>query len=160
MKIEIPYEPQQQERPRYTSRGRFVKVYDPKKTANFKKAVRAYVTDYMLKHNMKRFETPISVTFVFYRGIQKSLSNVEKRRRINGIHPPEVKPDLSNYLKSMEDALNGVVWSDDAKIISEELIKLYSERPRIEILVEEWNVSTAEQIKQKMRNISDGMENV
>lgn len=65
MQITIPIEPQQQERPRYSSRGRFVRVYDPKNTKQFKQAVKAYISDYMLERNISRFEMPLVVTFIF-----------------------------------------------------------------------------------------------
>lgn len=139
MQITIPIEPQQQERPRYSSRGRFVRVYDPKNTKQFKRAVKTYISEYMLERNIRQFEAPLVVTLIFYRNVQKSLSKVEKLRRLDGIHPPDVKPDLSNYLKSVEDALNGVLWKDDSQIIGEHIIKLYSEQPRIEIAIEEWH---------------------
>jgi Holliday junction resolvase RusA-like endonuclease len=46
------------------------------------------------------------------------------------------RPDLSNVLKAVEDALNGVVWTDDALISQLVLRKVYSPRPRLEIEVE------------------------
>lgn len=64
MQITIPIEPQHQERPRYSGRGKFVRVYDPKNTKQFKQAVKAYISDYMLKRNISRFETSLVVTFV------------------------------------------------------------------------------------------------
>lgn len=147
MQITIPIEPQHQERPRYSGRGKFVRVYDPKNTKQFKQAVKAYISGYMIEHNISRFETPLVVTFVFYRNVQKSVSKVEKLRRLNGIHPPDVKPDLSNYLKSVEDAFNGVLWKDDSQIIGEHIIKLYSEQPRIEVVIEEWHEEHLKEFK-------------
>ena len=40
MKITFNIEPQQQERPRATGRGRFIRVYDPPKTAKFKRELK------------------------------------------------------------------------------------------------------------------------
>ena len=46
--------------------------------------------------------------------------------------------DLSNYVKAIEDGLNKIVWKDDSLIVHEETDKFYSENPRIEIEVEQW----------------------
>lgn len=51
-------------------------------------------------------------------------------------------PDIDNLQKSLLDALNGIVWDDDAKITHIEAWKFYSEKPRTEIEVNErtnWN---------------------
>ena len=48
-------------------------------------------------------------------------------------------PCNSNYLKSFEDGLNGVLWKDDALIIKGIIEKRYSENPHLEIEVTEWS---------------------
>lgn len=55
---------------------------------------------------------------------------------------PGVKPDLSNLIKNVEDACNGVLWRDDAQIVGygESTGKYYdwkTRKPRIEIEVEQ-----------------------
>ena len=60
-------------------------------------------------------------------------SKVGGRHGCSGTHRPIYKPDLSNYVKSAEDALNGVVWKDDQSIVTEHTGKWYSEHPRIEL---------------------------
>ncbi len=35
------------------------------------------------------------------------------------------KPDVDNLLKGLQDALNGVLWTDDAKIFSADIRKYY-----------------------------------
>ena len=50
---------------------------------------------------------------------------------------PIVKPDLDNYIKSTLDALNGVIWTDDATIVELNTSKWYADDPRIEIEVKE-----------------------
>lgn len=57
---------------------------------------------------------------------------------MSGKERPIVKPDLSNYVKAIEDGLNKIVWKDDSLIVHEETDKFYSENPRIEIEVEQW----------------------
>ena len=50
---------------------------------------------------------------------------------------PTIKPDISNVLKSIEDALNGLTYVDDKQIISVYAEKKYSQRPCVEIIVAE-----------------------
>ena len=130
MKLRFNIEPQQQERPRATGRGKFIRMYDPPKTAKFKKQLQALATE--MYHDAP-LEGEIYLKVAFYRKIQKSTSKKEHDRRVSGTHRPIVKPDLSNYLKAFEDALNGVLWKDDAMIVHEKIDKYYSDVPRIEV---------------------------
>lgn len=130
MKLIFNIEPQQQERPRATGRGRFIRMYDPPKTAKFKRELSQLATE--MYHDAP-LEGEIYLKVAFYRKIQKSISKKEHDRRTSGEHRPIVKADLSNYLKSFEDALNGVLWKDDAMIVHEEIDKYYSDKPRIEV---------------------------
>jgi Holliday junction resolvase RusA-like endonuclease len=50
---------------------------------------------------------------------------------------PTIKPDISNILKSIEDALNGLAYVDDKQIISVYAEKKYSLRPCVEVIVAE-----------------------
>lgn len=83
----------------------------------------------------ERLTGALQVELVFARKVQKSLSKKERALRLTGEHRPTVKPDLSNCLKAFEDALNGVLWKDDAMIVHEEIDKYYSDKPRIEVEV-------------------------
>lgn len=130
MELTFNIEPQQQERPRATGRGRFIRVYDPPKTAKFKRDLKQLATE--MYHDAP-LEGEIYLKVAFYRKIQKSISKKEHDRRASGKHRPIVKPDLSNYLKAFEDALNGVLWKDDAMIVHEEIDKYYSDNSRIEV---------------------------
>lgn len=84
-----------------------------------------------------KYEKAISVTIRFYRKVQKSISKKEHVRRTEGHVRPIVKPDLDNYIKSTLDALNGVIWTDDATIVELNTSKWYADDPRIEIEVKE-----------------------
>lgn len=132
MLITIPIAPVEQQRPRIRKGGRG--LYDPKKVRDFKKEVAEYIE----QQDFSKFEDKaLNVKIKFYRQVQKSLSKKERELRLTDVHRPIVKPDLDNYTKSILDALNGLVWDDDAKIVHLELDKYYSEQPRIEIEVHE-----------------------
>lgn len=135
IKFTFDIAPQTQLRPRASRRGRAIVVYDPPKVKNFKRRLHAMAKE---KFKGKPLDGPLEVTFVFYRPLQSSLSKAEKARRLAGEVPPVVKPDLSNYLKASEDALNGVLWVDDRVIVIERCFKRYSETPRIEVEVKRY----------------------
>lgn len=135
MELTFNIEPQQQERPRATGRGRFIRVYDPPKTAKFKQKMAKLAMVEM--QGKDKFDSAISVTIRFFRKVQKSISKKEHARRTQGHVRPIVKPDLDNYIKSTLDALNGVIWTDDATIVELNTSKWYADDPRIEIEVKE-----------------------
>ncbi|MDE1525067.1 RusA family crossover junction endodeoxyribonuclease [Ligilactobacillus salivarius] len=135
MELTFNIEPQQQERPRATGRGRFIRVYDPPKTAKFKRELKQLAVGQM--QGKDKFNSAISVTIRFFRKVQKSVSKKEHARRTQGHVRPIVKPDLDNYIKSTLDALNGVIWTDDATIVELNTSKWYADDPRIEIEVKE-----------------------
>ncbi|CDN28328.1 RusA family crossover junction endodeoxyribonuclease [Lactiplantibacillus plantarum] len=126
--------PVQQQRPRATRYGRSIRLYDPKAVKQFKQAV---AEEAMLTYRNQPLSGSLTVTLVFYRPVQQSLSKVEKQRRIDGKHLPVVKPDLDNYIKSFLDALHGIYWQDDALITDIVASKRYGRQPRIEIEVKE-----------------------
>ena len=49
---------------------------------------------------------------------------------------PSVKPDLDNYAKAILDALNGIVWLDDAQICSLQVVKSYNLKPTITVEID------------------------
>lgn len=67
-----------------------------------------------------------------YRPVPTSISNKKRELALAGRLFPTTKPDYSNYAK-MEDALNKIVWVDDAQVVSAVIHKRYSENPRLVI---------------------------
>ncbi|CDK35065.1 Phage Holliday junction resolvase [Ligilactobacillus salivarius cp400] len=110
-------------------------MYDPPKTAKFKRELKQLARLEM--QGKDKFDSAISVTIRFFRKVQKSISKKEHARRTQGHVRPIVKPDLDNYIKSTLDALNGVIWTDDATIVELNTSKWYADDPRIEIEVKE-----------------------
>lgn len=60
------------------------------------------------------YHSPVAICAKFLMPLPKSLSDLEKRRRL--ALPHTQKPDLKNLVAGLEDALNRVAWTDDAVI--------------------------------------------
>ncbi|WP_338087242.1 RusA family crossover junction endodeoxyribonuclease [Ligilactobacillus apodemi] len=130
----LDIEPVEQARPRAIRYGRSIRVYDPPKVSKYKKQLSQLAR---LQYNAEPLDGMLAVDIKFYRRVQKSLSKIERSRRLSGEHRPTVKPDLDNYIKSTLDALNGILWTDDACIVDLHAHKYYSDDPHIEITVKE-----------------------
>jgi len=48
---------------------------------------------------------------------------------------PAVKPDATKLLRALEDALNGVLWGDDSRIVVQRVRKVYGESEGADVLV-------------------------
>lgn len=131
VKFEFDIAPVEQARPRATRMSKGIRLYDPKKVAIFKRQLGMLAKQQMLDRGLDPFDGPLEVCMEFYRPVQASISQKERARRLSGAHRPTVKPDLSNYIKALEDALNGILWADDNLIISLEAKKYYAERPHL-----------------------------
>ena len=125
-------EPVPQLRPRVSSRGGYVRVYDPPKVKNFKNLLRSLATN---QYSRPPLIGPLSVSLTFYRPVQKSISKTEREQRLSNESKPVVKPDTDNYIKATLDALNGVLWHDDAQIVKITGEKRYGDHPRITVSV-------------------------
>ena len=68
--------------------------------------------------------------------IPKSFSKKDRAAAIEGRKRPITKPDWDNFGKIV-DSLNKIVWNDDSQVVDGRVIKLYSEKPELEITVEE-----------------------
>lgn len=125
-------EPVEQLRPRAARTRLGVRMYDPKRVNDFKKAV---AEEARLLYRDKPLNGPLKVVVRFYRPIQASSSKRQKALKASGDVLPATKPDLDNYIKSFLDALHGIYWADDNQICQIDARKFYGVKPRIEIEV-------------------------
>lgn len=49
---------------------------------------------------------------------------------------PAVKPDLTNIVKRVEDALTGIAWKDDCQVVETHASKMWGETDSVEVCVE------------------------
>jgi len=116
--LEVPGDPVAQARavPRISKRGKRWK-YDPVECRNWK--------DYIKVLARAALKKPFAREVPLYAEIKVYL-----RRPISSKRPyPSVRPDLTNYIKGIEDALSGLVYYDDGQIISMNISKLYINDP-------------------------------
>lgn len=127
--IVIPYNPVAKGRARQGRNHH----YTPYKTRNFEALVEQYGRQVMGKSE------PITgacrMHLYLYREIPASWSNTKKEKADSDMIFPTTKPDSSNILKAVEDALNGVVWKDDSQIVDHVVSKRYSKYPSLVIEV-------------------------
>ena len=83
-------------------------------------------------------EGAIEFALRIYRAIPKGMPKYKREAAKAGTLRPVTKPDVSNVLKGVEDALKGVWYKDDSQIVGFGVLgKWYDERPRIEIMMRE-----------------------
>ena len=132
--IIIPGTPTAKGRPRAMRMGKTgIRMYTQAKTADYEAACRTAAMVAM--EGRAPLEGPLFVTFILHMPIPASLS-LRKQVELNG-KPHVKKPDASNVLKAVEDALNGIVWHDDSQIACLSAQKVYSLEPRVEVRVSE-----------------------
>lgn len=134
IRLVINLEPLPQERPKFKRVGKFVRTYDPKKSSDYKKRVKAIV---LKQYQKKPINSPIKMTVRFYRSIQKNTLKRDLEGKLNGTILPAKRPDIDNCFKAVTDAMNGYVYTDDNLICEVHMFKFYSSEPRTEIEIEE-----------------------
>ncbi len=143
MKAEIVIEgqPVGKGRPKFARQGQFVKAYTPEKTADYEELVR---TIYRLKAKDEHFRTvyfqkdiPLRIHIRAYYKIPKNTAKALRADMLDGKIRPLVKPDFDNVEKIICDALNGIAYQDDKQIVENYMQKFYSDKPRVEVTLEE-----------------------
>lgn len=113
-----------QSRPRFSRFG----TYKAKADKDYERAIcEAYINSGGKSFGSK----PIYIEIRAYRALPKSMP------RYIEAEPDTHKPDGSNILKSVEDALNGIAYDDDRQIVDARVIKMPRTRccERLEIEV-------------------------
>ena len=120
-------------RPRASTRGGFVRMYTDAKTLGYEAAIADEAARAM--SGAEPFETPMQMQVSCYYQITKSWPKKIKQEAIDEERFPNVKPDLDNVVKAILDALNGVVYRDDAQVVNLVATKRYATEPRVEVYI-------------------------
>lgn len=113
----------------------FIQNYPDRETAAYEKALAQMATIAMRRKAPT--ERPVDVTVSVLISVPKSWTKREHDAAIAGRLLPTSRPDGDNYLK-LVDALNEIVWKDDAQIVDARVRKRYSASPSFRIEVREF----------------------
>ena len=137
LKFEVPGSPIGQGRPKFSTINGHAVAYDPEKSRNYKAYVRLLATQAMKEQGFTMIDGPCCLDIMAFFEVPKSKSKKFKERALLGLERPTKKPDLSNIVKGIEDALNGLAYKDDSLIVFLSVAKCYSEVPRVEVILRE-----------------------
>lgn len=105
---------------------------DPTNSKNYKQ----YVGWTASQHRpIELITSAVSLTVKVFRPIPK-MSKIKHKQAVDGVLRPISKPDLSNYIKGVEDAIEGILLKNDSQVIDYgQSGKWYGEVPRIEVTI-------------------------
>lgn len=133
--FKVDADPVGKQRARYAKRGNFVQTYTPDKTRNYESLIKEAAIEAMGSNEI--LETPVTLYLYIRAPIPKSSTKKRLEAISKGLEKPIKKPDASNVLKSVEDAMNGVVYKDDSQIVNIHVSKVYSSQSGIDVCVKE-----------------------
>lgn len=130
----VPGKPVPKARARVVRHNGITRSFTPENTANFELLVK-YCAFEAMQH-AKPADGPLRMTMTMCLSPPASWSNKKRTQAIEGQLWPTVKPDISNVQKSIEDAMNGVVYVDDSQLCEIHTRKCYSAQPGVRVKVE------------------------
>lgn len=129
--------PKGQGRPRFSTKGGFVRAYDAKGSKEEKDTVRSVVQQAIVEQhwNMPGVDMPISIEIHAYKQPPSGLQKWLRIAGVNDLVNPLSKPDIDNIAKLYMDAMNGIVYPDDKQVFDMHVVRHYSDTPRVEVTV-------------------------
>lgn len=110
--------------------------YTDPKVATYKRTVAAVAQACM--HPRKPHSGPVVLEMRAVLPIPASWSAKRRAAALEGLEAPGKKPDWDNLGKAVSDALNGVVYVDDAQVVRASVEKVYGNSPQMVVHVMGW----------------------
>lgn len=120
-------------RPRFTTQGRFVRAYTPKKTRDYEQKIATYYR----KATSYKSNKALRVKIFAYREVPKSTTKKLKNWLLDKTFLCTVKPDIDNIIKVVLDALNDVAYFDDIQVCQLVIMREYAENECLKVCIEE-----------------------
>lgn len=125
--------PQGKGRTRAFIRNGRVGHYTPDKTRIYEGMIRTAAIEAL--GDRLPFDVPVELELRAVFAVPASFSRRKHAEAISGTIKPGKKPDLDNVAKAWNDALNGVIYRDDALIVRSVLEKRYGPAPLVVVTV-------------------------
>ena len=126
MTFTIEGQPQGKGRPRFTKNGH---AFTPQATRDYENLI----AESFKAAGGELFDGYVCVNISAFYKIPQATTKVKRGMIERGFLKPAVKPDIDNVLKVVLDALNGVAYKDDSRVVSVTARKVYSFEPKIVI---------------------------
>ncbi len=133
----VPGEPVAQGRPRMTTINGHPRMHDAPKSAEFKALV-SMIANREMKGSSP-METAVALNITVNKPVPQSWSKKKQRMALSGEVKPTTKPDIDNYLKSVLDGCNGIIFKDDSQVTYVTASKVYSTTPGVSVVAFETN---------------------
>lgn len=128
----FPGAPRGKQRPRASTRNGRARMYTPKETVEAEATVASMAYQ---QAGQPMLDGPLVVDLHVAMPIPASWSQKKRAEANSGRLRPTGKPDADNISKLYLDALNGIVWIDDAQIVDLHVRKVYGDQPGVTMSV-------------------------
>ena len=109
--------------------------FTPKKQRNTAAALKIEAGNAIKELRQAPFDEPVEMALHAEFAIPATWSNRKKSAAIAGEIRPGKRPDIDNLYKLAADALNTIVYRDDALVVDAKLRKVYGVEPKIVVTV-------------------------
>lgn len=130
-------EPVAKGRPKFTTRGGFVRAITPEKTANYETLVKLSFQEQCPNTAAFPKDVPLYVKIHAFFKTPKSASQKKLDAMCLGEIRPTKRPDCDNIAKIICDALNGIAYYDDSQVAELSISKHYMGTPYVVVEVGE-----------------------
>ena len=107
--------------------------YTPKTTVDYQRCTALFARQAMRGRAL--INAPVLLALSIVVPPAKTWPKAKRAKAMTGRLLPTKKPDLSNVLKAIEDALNGVVWHDDVQVVGVIACKRFGAEPGVVVSV-------------------------
>lgn len=123
-------------RPRFTQARGYVRTYTPAETKNTEQKIAVVCKSAMTVSRIEPMTGAVRMEIEAGYPIPQSTSKKKRQQMLDCEIMPTVKPDADNVSKLVADALNGVLYKDDAQIVQLSFEKRYTDtKPYLRITV-------------------------